>query len=63
MNFRTRAIRPEQIRELILVLLIVVVVIFFGSQIEGYYSPRTFNRIATSVAILVVWRWGKRWWC
>ena len=54
MNFRTRAIRPEQIRELILVLLIVVVVIFFGSQIEGYYSPRTFNRIATSVAILVV---------
>jgi rhamnose transport system permease protein len=54
MNFIRRAIRPEQIREVVLVLLIVVVVLFFGSQIQGYYSPRTFNRIATSVAILVV---------
>jgi rhamnose transport system permease protein len=54
MKFLTRTVRPEQIREWILVLLIALVVIFFGSQIEGYYSPRTFNRIATSVAILVV---------
>ena len=54
MNFVRRAIRPEQIRELVLLLLIVVVVLFFGSQIQGYYSPRTFSRIATSVAILVV---------
>ncbi len=54
MNFLTRTVRPEQIRELILVLIIVLVVLFFGTQIEGYYSPRTFNRIATSVAILVV---------
>lgn len=54
MNFFTRTIRPEQIRELVLVLLIVLVIIFFGTQIEGYYSPRTFNRISTSVAILVV---------
>ena len=54
MKFLTRTVRPEQIREWILVLLIVVVVIFFGSQIDGYYSPRTFNRIATSVAILLV---------
>jgi rhamnose transport system permease protein len=49
-----RYIRPEQIRELSLVFLIIVVVIFFGTQIEGYYSGRTFNRIATSVAIVAV---------
>jgi rhamnose transport system permease protein len=49
-----RYIRPEQVRELSLVFLIIVVVIFFGTQIEGYYSGRTFNRIATSVAIVAV---------
>ena len=48
------AIRPEQIRELILVLLIILAVLFFGSQVENYYHPRTFNRIAMSVAILLV---------
>lgn len=37
-----------------MVLLIVAAVLFFGSQIENYYHPRTFNRISTSVAILVV---------
>lgn len=47
-------IRPEQLRELSLVLIIVLAVLFFGSQIENYYHPRTFNRIATSVAILAV---------
>jgi rhamnose transport system permease protein len=59
MNFFTRTVRPEQLRELVLVVLIVLVVIFFGAQIEGYYSPRTFNRIATSVAILVVMAVGQ----
>ena len=54
MDMLRRTIRPEQIRELILVLLIVLAVVFFSSQIEGYYHPRTFNRIATSVAVLVV---------
>lgn len=49
-----RILRPEQIRELILVLLIFTAVLFFGSQIENYYQPRTFTRIASSVAILVV---------
>ncbi|MEM7334669.1 MAG: ABC transporter permease, partial [Chloroflexota bacterium] len=49
-----RTIRPEQIRELSLVLIIALAVLFFGSQIENYYQPRTFNRIATSVAILAV---------
>jgi rhamnose transport system permease protein len=54
MNVLRRLLRPEQIRELSLVLLIVLAVIFFGSQIDGYYSGRTFNRVATSVAILLV---------
>ncbi|MGH2592569.1 MAG: ABC transporter permease [Anaerolineae bacterium] len=54
MNALTRRIRPEQIRELSLVFLIVVMVLFFGTQIEGYYSARTFVRIATSVAVIAV---------
>jgi rhamnose transport system permease protein len=49
-----RVFRPEQIRELSLVLLIVVMFIFFGTQIEGYFSPRIFNRISTDVAIIAV---------
>ena len=54
MEFIRRTLRPEQIRELSLVLIIAFAVIFFGSQIENYYHARTFNRIATSVAILAV---------
>jgi rhamnose transport system permease protein len=54
MNAIRRLLRPEQVRELILALLIVAAVLFFGSQIEGYYSPRTFNRISTGAAILAV---------
>jgi rhamnose transport system permease protein len=49
-----RYIRPEQIRELSLLLLIVAVVLFFGSQIANYLSARTFNRIAASVAVMAV---------
>jgi rhamnose transport system permease protein len=49
-----RHIRPEQIRELSLLLLIIVAVIIFGSLIPGYYTSRTFNRIASSVAIITV---------
>jgi rhamnose transport system permease protein len=54
MNSIRRYFRPEQIRELSLVLLIIGAVLFFGSQIEGYYSGRTFNRISTGAAILAV---------
>ena len=54
MRWMTRHVRPEQIRELSLVLLIVMAVLFFGSQIDGYYSARTFNRISTGAAILAV---------
>jgi rhamnose transport system permease protein len=54
MTWIRRNIRPEQVRELSLVLLIVLAVLFFGSQIQGYYSARTFNRIAAGAAILAV---------
>ena len=54
MNTIRRAIRPEQVRELILLLIIFGAILFFGSQIENYYQPRTFTRIASSVAILAV---------
>ena len=46
--------RPEQIRELSLLFLILVAILVFGSLIDGYYTSRTFNRIASSVAIITV---------
>ena len=54
MNAIKRYFRPEQIRELSLVVLIILIVLLFSTQIEGYLSGRTFNRIATSVAIIAV---------
>ena len=54
MNTIRRAIRPEQIRELSLLLIIVVVVLGFGTQIDNFFSGRTFLRISTSVAIIAV---------
>ncbi len=54
MNALMRRFRPEQIRELVLVLLIILVIIFFATQIENYLSARFFNRISTSVAIIAV---------
>jgi rhamnose transport system permease protein len=47
-------IRPEQIRELSLLFLIIVAILVFGSLIDGYYTSRTFNRVASSVAIITV---------
>jgi rhamnose transport system permease protein len=59
MNGLRRLLRPEQIREFSLVLLIALAVIFFSSQIEGHASARTFNRVATSVALLLVMAVGQ----
>jgi rhamnose transport system permease protein len=53
-NWLQRHVRPEQVRELSLLLLIIVAVIIFGSLIPGYYTSRTFNRIASSVVIITV---------
>ncbi len=54
MNAIMRRFRPEQLREIVLVLLIFLVIIFFGLQINNFFSGRTFNRITTSVAIIAV---------
>jgi hypothetical protein len=54
MNSIKRRLRPEQIRELSLVVIIILVILFFGSQIESYYNARLFNRISTSVALIAV---------
>jgi rhamnose transport system permease protein len=52
-RFKSR-VRPGQLRELVLILLIALMMIFFSTQIENYFSPRFFNRISTSVAIITV---------
>lgn len=54
MNWLQRHTRPEQVREFSLFLLIILAVLIFGSMIDGYYSDRTFNRIASGVAIITV---------
>jgi rhamnose transport system permease protein len=54
MNWIRRTFRPEQIRELVLILLIGLIFAFFSTQIEGYFSPRIFNRITSDVAIITV---------
>jgi len=54
MNALRRRFRPQQIRELVLVLLIFLAIIFFGTQINNYYNARFFNRVSTSVAIIAV---------
>lgn len=54
MNAIRRRFRPEQIRELVLILVIVLLILFFATQINGYFSGRTFNRVSTSVAIIAV---------
>jgi rhamnose transport system permease protein len=54
MNALLRRFRPEQVRVLILVLIILLALLLFGTQIENYFSPRFFNRIATSAAIVAV---------
>ncbi len=54
MNAIRRRFQPEQIRELVLIALIIGILLFFGTQIENYFSPRTFTRISTSVAVIAV---------
>jgi len=54
MNTFKRRFQPDQIREWVTILLIVLALLFFGTQIDNYFSPRFFNRISTSVAIIGV---------
>ena len=54
MNVVLRRLRPEQVRELGLLLVIVALVAFFASQIPNYLSGTIFTRISTGVAIIGV---------
>ena len=49
-----RYIRPEQVREFTLLLIIALALVFFSTQINNYLTPRTFVRISTSVAFILV---------
>ena len=54
MNRFRQIIRPEQLRELSLLLIILITLIVFASQINNYFSVRTFYRISSAVAIITV---------
>ena len=49
-----RYLRPEQVRELSLLVIIIITILIFGTQIDNFYSFRTFNRISSSVMIITV---------
>lgn len=44
---------PQTLRLLALLLALLATVLFFATQIEGYLSPRMFNRISTSAAVVL----------
>lgn len=54
MNTFKRLVRPEQLRELSLLLIVIFVIFLFGREIQNYYTGRTFVRISTSIAIITV---------
>ena len=49
-----KVLRPEKLRNLVLLLLIFMVLLGFASVIDNYLNARLFNRISTSVAIFAV---------
>jgi rhamnose transport system permease protein len=44
---------PQTLRIIALAIVLALVILFFSSQIENYFSPRMFNRIATSAAVIL----------
>ena len=54
MNRLLHSLRPETVREWVLLLLLALIVFFFGTQIDNYYTSRTFNRISVGAAIIAV---------
>lgn len=49
-----QSVHPQTLRVTALALVLALVVLFFGSQIDNYYTARMFNRISTSVAIILL---------
>ena len=54
-----RHIRPEQFRELILLLITIGALLFFWTQIPNYFDPRSINRLTVGFAIPWSWRSGR----
>jgi rhamnose transport system permease protein len=54
MNWVMRRFRPEQIRVFVLVFILGGILLFFQTQVDGFISPRTMNRLQTSIAIITV---------
>lgn len=50
----SRWFRLQQVREISLLLIFAIIIIFFGTQIDGYFSGRTFNRISGVVALITI---------
>lgn len=48
-----RRLHPQTLRILALAIVLLLVVVFFTTQIDNYFSPRMFNRIATSAAVIL----------
>jgi rhamnose transport system permease protein len=48
-----RRLHPQTLRVLALAIVLALVVAFFATQIDNYFSPRMFNRISTSVAVVL----------
>ncbi|MEZ5904220.1 MAG: ABC transporter permease [Geminicoccaceae bacterium] len=49
-----RSAHPQTLRVTALALVLALVILFFGTQIDNYYTARMFNRISTSVAIILL---------
>ena len=49
-----RRVRPEQFREVILLIVTVGLLLFFASQIPDYFNPRSVNRLTTGLAVTLV---------
>jgi rhamnose transport system permease protein len=49
-----RRIRPEQFREVILLIVTIGVLIFFWTQIPNYFNPRSMNRLTTALPITLI---------
>jgi rhamnose transport system permease protein len=48
-----RSMHPQTLRLIALALVLFLVILFFSSQIDNYFSPRMWNRVSTSVAVIL----------
>jgi rhamnose transport system permease protein len=48
-----KSLHPQALRLIALALVLFLVVFFFATQIDNYFSPRMWNRISTSVAVIL----------